>query len=203
MSQPATSSPDPSPSDFTPIGSPSPDPPSQGSSPSISLSPARSATPSLPLQHSALHAATNDFRGGHRSFLDFIFDSSLHYDDARAFILQGLSTADFEDLRQTCRSIDHCLMMPPLAGPAHLRHLPDLINKCHEFGLPVPPSLPPRGPCPNSPQGTVRIRACQFCRHNPLRFANPHQNVTTHPQEHWVCEVCRPNRHSNIATNPD
>lgn len=184
-----------------PIDSPSPGAPSPGSS---SVSPSRPPPPLLnpPPLHPALHAATDDFRGGHRSFLDVIFDANLNYDGVRTFILQGLNTANFDNLRQTCRSIDHCLMMPTAAGPPHLRHFPDLIDRCHDFGLSVPPSLPPRGSCPNPPQSTVRIRACQFYDHDSLRFANPHQNITTHPREHLVCEICRRNWHDNIATLP-
>ena len=157
-----------------------------------------SPTPSLQAQHPTLHAATNDYRGGYRSFLNVIFDAELAYDGARRCILQGLTTVDFDNLRQTCRSIDYCLMMPSASG--HLRYPPDLIDKCHEVGLPMPP---PGGSCLNPPQGTVRIRACQFHDHYDLRYVNPHQKITTHPKEHLVCEVCRRNSHFGMMSiNP-
>ena len=177
-------------SSMSQFAGPSPNPP-----PSSSLSPA----PSLRIQHPALHAATNDYRGGHRSFLDVIFDAELAYDGARTSILQGLTTADFDNLRQTCRSIDHCLMMPSATG--HLRYPPDLIDKCNEVGLPIPPSLPPGGSCPNPPEGTVRIRACQFSEYYDLMYVHPHQHITAAPKEHLVCEVCRRNWHVRVGIN--
>ena len=168
-----------------------PDTPSHGSS---------SPTPSLQTQYPALHAATDDSYGGHRSFLDVIFDVRLEYGEVRTLILQGLTTVDFDNLRRACRSIDHCLMKPSATG--NLGYPPDLIDKCHETGLPVPPSLPPCGSCPNPPQSTVRIRACQLHDHFDLRNANPHQANISHPRGHLVCEVCRRNWHHNIGTNP-
>ncbi len=155
---------------------------------------------SLPSRYPGLHAATTDYRGGHRSFLDVIFDANLAYDGARSSILQGLNTADFDNLGRTCRSIDHCLMMPSATGA--LRYPPDLVDKCHEFGLPTPPSLPPQGSCPNPPQSSVRIRACQFDDYDDLRNLNPHQAITAHPREHLVCETCRRNWHDNIGRFP-
>lgn len=159
-----------------------------------------SPTPSLQIRYPALHAATNDYRGGHRSFLSVVFDARLEYDDIRTSILHRLTTVDFDNLRRTCRSIDHCLMMPSVSGG--LRYPPHLIDICCEIGLPVPPSLPPQGSCPNPPQSTVRIRACQFHAHPRLRSANPHEAITPHPQDHLVCEACRHNWHHTIGTNP-
>ena len=156
---------------------------------------------SMSQSHPLLHEATANGRGGHRPFLDVIFDVNLAYDRVRALILQGLTTADFDNLRQTCRSMDHCLMTPSANGG--LRYPPDLIDKCHEFGLPVPPSLPPRGSCPNPPQCTVRIRACQYQDYRQLERARPHDGVPPHPEKHLVCEVCRRNWHDNIGTNPN
>ena len=178
MSQPATLSLDSSPSDSSSSESPSP-------------------VDSLPSRYPDLHAATTDYRGGHRSFLDVIFDANLVYDGVRTAILHGLNTADFDNLRLTCRTIDHWLMMPSATGA--LRHPPDLVDKCHESGLPIPPSLPPQGSCPNPPQSSVRVRACQVCDYPDLRQLNPHQAITAHPREHLGCEICRRNWHDNIV----
>ncbi|CAF9935055.1 hypothetical protein IMSHALPRED_010082 [Imshaugia aleurites] len=171
----------------------------------------------LPQQYPALHAATTNFHGGHRSFLDVIFDANLAYDEVRTSILQGLSTGDFDNLRQTCRSIDHCLMMPSSAGPPHLRHPPHLIDTCNEFGLPVPTTvgppqrvptgLLPDGTCPNPPQSTARVRPCECHNHAPLKFWRSHEIITPspnrrNPKEHLVCEVCRRNWHHNSGRNP-
>ena len=175
----------------TPPRSPSSDDPHQDSP---------SQTPPLSTQHAALHAATNDHHGGHRSFLDVIFDVRLGYDQVRASILQGLTTADFDNMRQACRSIDHCLMMPSAAGS--LRYPPDLVDKCHETGLPEPPSLRPGGTCPNPPQSAVRIRTCQYYGHNILRYGNLGQTITSHSRDYLVCEVCRRNWHDNIGRHP-
>ena len=159
-----------------------------------------SPTPPLPALHPTLHAATTDYRGGHRPFLDVIFDASLAYDGVRRSILQNLTTTDFHNLRQTCRSIDFCLMMPLANG--HSRYVPDLIDQCDEFGLPAPPSLLPRGSCPNPPQSTTQIRACQCDDYRELRNYSPHQAVTPRPRDHLVCEVCRHNWHDNIGQVP-
>ena len=169
-----------------PPDDPTPDPPS--------------STPSASVQYPLLHAATNDYRGGHRSFLGVIFDSRLGYDEVRAPMLQGLTTVDFDNLRQACRSLDHCLMMPSATGG--LRYPPDLIDKCHETELPIPPSLHPLGSCPNPSQSTVRIRTCQYFDHNILRFGNQTQAITSHSRDYLVCEVCRRNWHDNIGDDP-
>ena len=187
-------------------GAPLPSPPSsdnsdQGSPPQDE--PARDSPPSTTsasIQRPLLHAATNDYRGGHRSFLDVIFDARLDYDEIRASILQVLDTTDFDNFRHACRSIDHCLMTPSAAGS--LRYPRDLIDKCHETGLPIPPSLAPRGSCPNPPQSAVRIRTCQFYDHIRLNQRTRGQAITSHPREYLVCEVCRRNWHDNIGTNP-
>ena len=117
--------------------------------------------------------------------------------------MQGLTTVEFDNMRQTCRSIDHCLMESTTTNPPFLRHPSHLIDKCHEIRLPIPPSLPPQGSCPNPPQGTVRIRACQFQDFDDIRWRNPHLSITPLPQEHLVCEACRRNWHDNIGTNPN
>ena len=184
-----------------PPSPPSSDNPDQDSPPPAD--PARDSPPSTPplSSHSpALHAATNDHHGGHRSFLDVIFDARLGYDQVRASILQHLTTVDFDNMRQACRSIDHCLMMPSAAGS--LRYPPDLVDKCHEIGLPKPPSLRPLGSCPNPPQSAVRIRTCQYYSHNLLRFGNQDQAITAHSRDYLVCETCRRNWHDNIGDNP-
>ena len=184
-----------------------PSPPSSDSSAQNSSPPpderardSPSSTPAASIQHPLLHAATNDYHGGHRSFLDVIFDASLSYDRVRASILQGLNTVDFDNMRQACRSIDHCLMTPSAAGS--LRYPPDLIDRCHEIGLPNPPSLGPLGSCPNAPQSAVRIRTCQYYEHIMLRFGTESQAFTEHSRKYLVCEVCRRNWHDNIGNNP-
>ena len=184
---PSSNNPDPdSPPPDDPTQDPTQDPPP--------------STPSASIQRPALHAATNDYHGGHRSFLDVIFDARLGYDEVRASILQGLTTVDFDNMRRACRSIDHCLMMPSAAGS--LRYPPDLVDRCHETELPMPPSLPPLGSCPNPPQNTVRIRPCQYFHHIRLRYGNPDQTITSHSRDYLVCEVCRRNWHDNIGMNP-
>ena len=190
----------PSPDDLPPGPTARDDQPQDPPSPDVSTQSSPSPTPSFSTQHPLLHAATNDHRSGHRPFLNVVFDARLDYDELRTLILQGLTTVDFDNLRQACRSIDHCLMMPSTTGG--LRYLPDLIDKCHEFGLPAPPALTAQGLCPNPPQSMVRIRACQCDDHLYLRRTRPHQAITPHPRQHLVCEVCRRNWHNNIGTNP-
>ena len=139
---------------------------------------------SLSVQHPLLHAATNNSRGGHRAFLDEKFDARLLYEKLRRLILQGLSTLDFDKLGHACRNINHCLRML-----STIRSL-------------IPPSHPPRGSCSNSPQKTVRIKACQCHDHLDLRNINPYQAIMSYPQEHLVCQVCRRNWQDNIGRNP-
>ena len=176
-----------------------PSPPSSDNSAQDSSSPqdepaqdSPSSTPSASIQRPLLHAATNDYHGGHRSFLDVIFDARLGYDRVRASILQGLNTVDFDNMRQACKSIDHCLMTPSAAGG--LRYPPDLIDRCHEV-------LPPLGSCPNPPQSAVRIRTCQYRAHILMRHGTGGQAIAAHSPEHLVCEVCRRNWHNN-GNNP-
>ena len=159
-----------------------------------------SSTPSASIQYPSLHAATTDYQGGHRSFLDVIFDERLSYEGLRPSILQGLNTLDFDNMRQACRTIDNCLMTPKANGS--LRYPPLLVDKCHETELPNPPSVGPLGSCPNPPNNTVRIRTCQYYEHVILR--NGHQDPTfnAHPRDYLVCEVCRRNWHDNIGTDP-
>lgn len=117
-------------------------------------------------------------------------------DGIRESLLQNLTTLDFDNMRQTCKSIDHCLMQPKNTNPLELRYPPDIIDKCEDIGLPIPPSLPPQGSCPNDPQCTLRIRPCQYHDFQPIRFWHPHGN-----RELLVCEVCRRNCHFNIGNN--
>lgn len=148
-------------------------------------------------QYQGLHAATNIGRGRYRSFLDIVFDATLAYGAIRRSILQGLTTVDSDNMRQTCRSIDHCLMQSTNTDPPSLQYPPHTIDKCEDIGLPVPPSLGLRGSCPNPPQCSVRIRPCQYHDFQEIRFWHPHGN-----RELLVCEVCRRNWHDNIGTNP-
>ena len=158
--------------------------------------PAAPAAPLVnPILHPGLHAATDDHHCGHCSFLDVVFDASLAYDGIRTSILQGLSTANFDNLRQASRSIDYCLTMPSFSG--RLRYPPHLIDKCDEFGF-----LPNRGSCPNPPQSTLRTEACQYFSYDELRPHHPHRMVTRHPREHLVCEVCRRDWHDNVGNDP-
>ena len=139
---------------------------------------------SFSVQHPLLHAATNNFRGGHQPFLDEMFDARLLYEKLQRLILQGLSTLDLNKLGQTCRNIDYCLRMLSTIGSLIL------------------PSHPPRGSCSNSPQSTVRIKACQCHDHLDLRNINPYQAKMSYPREHLVCEVCRRNWQDNTGRNP-
>lgn len=188
------------------LGDLPPSPPSSNNSAQDSSSPpddpARDSpsTPSNSIQRPLLHAATTDYQGGHRPFLDVIFDARLVYGGIRASILQGLNTVDFDNMRQACRSIDHCLMTPSATGS--LRYPPDIVDKCHETGLPKPPSVGPLCSCPNPPQSAVRIRTCQYYEHTRLRYRFRDQAITAHPRDYLVCEICRRNWHDNIGTDP-
>ena len=167
-------------------------------SPSLdSKSSALPAPMNFALQFPGLHAATNIGPGRYRPFLDVMFDRTLEYNDIRVSILQGLNTADFDNMRQTCQSLDHCLTESTTTNPPNSRYLPHTIDKCQDRNLPVPPSLPPQGSCPNPPQCTVRIRPCQSRDFTAVWVAHPHGNG-----ERLVCEVCRRNWHYNIGTNP-
>lgn len=129
-----------------------------------------------------------------------MFDRVLEYPAIRESILQGLTTVDYENMRQTCQSIDHCLMDSTTTNPPNSRYLPHTIDRCDDVNLPVPPigtSLPQGGSCPNPPQCTVRIRPCQSRDFTAVWNAYPHGNG-----ERLVCEVCRRNWHDNIRTNP-
>ena len=126
-----------------------------------------------------------------------MFDRDLDYDNVRESILQNLDTLDFDNMRQTCRSIDYCLMEPTDNDPQELHYPPHIIDKCEDIGLPVPSSLGLRGSCPNPPQCSVRIRPCQYHDFLAIRVWYPHGN-----RELLVCEVCRRNWHDNIGTNP-
>ena len=138
---------------------------------------------------------------GRQSALEGIFNAALGYDGVRASILQHLHNGDFNAMRAVCRSIDHCLMTPASGiGPHRLRYQPDLIDRCHESNLPVPPSLPPDGSCPNVPGSWCRVIPCQL--HNYLDVMVPYPRHGSGP--HLVCYNCRRNWHhssTNLAGN--
>lgn len=126
-----------------------------------------------------------------------LFNINKLYGDLRTSVLQNLTTVDFDNLRQTCGSIDHCLMEPTTNNPPRSRYLPDTIDRCDEIGLPAPPSIGLRGACPNPSQCTVRIRYCQHADFPALT-----QAPACGSNEYLVCEVCRRNWHDNIGRNP-
>lgn len=144
--------------------------------------------------------------GGRQSALVGIFKASVCYDGIRASILQHLHNGDFNKMRRVCRSMDLGLTIRASGfGPHRLRYQSDLRDKCDEIALPVPPSLPPRGTCPNVLGSWYRVLPCQHNKYPLLRDPNPHHILTRgrrRPKQQLVCYGCRSNWHHNIGTNP-
>ena len=141
---------------------------------------------------------------GRQSALVGIFNAVLCYDEIWVSILQHLHDGEFNIMRTLCRSIDHCLTTPASgAGPQRLRYQQDLIDVCDETYLPTPPSLPPRGSCPNLPGCCHRVIPCQNRNYPELRSPNPHHILSPRPrpEQQLVCYACRRNLHHNFGNN--
>ena len=127
-----------------------------------------------------------------------IFNAAAEFGKIRTGILQHLHNDDFNTMRSLCRSLNLYLMAPaPRVGPEYLQYQEDLMDECDETGLPIPPSLPPTGSCPNDNGSLYRVFPCQSDKYIPLRYHRPHGWG-----ERLVCYGCRRNWHHNRGTNP-
>lgn len=79
-------------------------------------------------------------------------------------------------------------------GPQRLRFQPDLIDNCHQNALPVPPSLPPRGSCPNGPGSWYRVIPRKYHNYEKLRIGGLHHQCVSYG--------CRCSWHHHMDTNP-
>lgn len=77
---------------------------------------------------------------------------------------------------------------PPINPPEALRYQADLIDKCDEQALPIPPAVAGLGTCPNRHGTQHRVKNCQYARYpidHGLNHTNPRQTVCTGCRDIW------------------
>jgi len=91
---------------------------------------------------------------GSQSMLEGLFNRAANFDDVRRSILGHLDNDDFDSLRMSAPALFACLrtraaIQGPHGSPPILRYQADLIDRCDEFGLAVPPAIAPAGTVSN------------------------------------------------------
>lgn len=94
--------------------------------------------------------AKNLNNDGRQSMLEGVFTEPVALDRVHRSILSNLDNDDNDSLRLTSGTTSACLgtlasVQGPPSTPPVLMHQADIIDRCEEFGLSVPPALGPNG----------------------------------------------------------